>query len=238
MTRTIRAAAAAAILTSGLGSVGCMSTGGGGHGPDGRKTVGDAARAVHDPCYPERYNHAARQATLAPFAQQVHNGHVLEQTVYTHHFEDGTDKLTSAGMAKLDAIARTRPAPDPKLFLQAAMDLPLTDANAGQISELRSELDARRAGAVQKYLATVPTFVPVNYEIHVHNPATPGVRALFVTGAYNSSAQGYVGGLGEGGAAGVGSLSTGTGAALTAPPSGVGTSGTGAGAGGTTGAPR
>jgi hypothetical protein len=212
MTKFIRAASAAAILTSGLCSAGCVT---GGHG--GGSTIGDHARKYHDPCYPERYNHAARQAVLAPFAQQVHNGNVLHQTIYTYQFEDGSDKLTPAGMAKLDSIARARPV-DPKLFIQAATDLPLTDANAGKIVELRSELDAKRAASIQKYLASVPTYGPVNYEIHVHNPATPGISAEAAAGAYRGSLQDYSGGIGGGGGAGGGSLSTGGGANLTAPP--------------------
>ena len=212
MTKLIRAATAAAILTSAFGSVGCMSTGRG----DGHGAIGDHWRNAVDPCYPERYNHAARQATLAPFAQQVHNGHVLNQTLYTYHFEAGTDKLTPAGIEKLDAIARTRPAPDPKLFIQSATDITVTEANAAKIVDLRTDLEAKRAAAIQKYLATVPTFGPVSYEIAVHNPATPGIAAEPAASAYRSSFQGYRGGIS--GAAGIGTLGTNSGTNLTVAP--------------------
>ncbi|AWM36779.1 hypothetical protein GobsT_53680 [Gemmata obscuriglobus] len=219
MTKSMRAAAAAAILTAGLGSVGCVGTG---SHRGGEATLGDRYRNYVDPCYPERYNHAARQATIAPFAQQVHNGHVLNQTIFTYNFEQGTDKLTPAGMAKLDSIARTRPAPDPKLYIQAATDdILLTDANADKIVELRAELDAKRAAAVQKYLATVPTYVPVQYEIAVHNPATPGVNAEFATGAYRTSAQNYSGARGSGSANGAAIGTGGGGTSLTTPPAGT-----------------
>ncbi|AMV29166.1 hypothetical protein VT84_32525 [Gemmata sp. SH-PL17] len=222
MTKMMRAAAAVAILTSGMGSVGCV-----GAGASGRPTLDDRARNVYDPCYPERYNHAARQAVLAPFAQQVHNGQVLNQTIFTYYFETGSDKLTSAGVEKLDSIARTRPAPDPKLYLQTAMDVPVTDATAGKITELRADLDAKRAAAVQKYLATVPSFAPVSYEIFVHNPATPGINAEFSANPFRSSGLGYRGGItgmtGTGGAVSTGATQ---GTSLSSP----------AGAGGGTGA--
>lgn len=228
MTKSLRATCAVAILTAGLGSVGCVGT-----GTTRESTLGDRYRNYVDPCYPERYNHAARQATLAPFAQQVHNGHVLNQTIYTYQFEYGTDKLNPSGMAKLDSIARTRPAPDPRLYLQAATDdIPVTDANADKVVEQRTELDAKRAAAIQKYLAAVPTFAPVNYEVLVHNPATPGIYSEFGVSAYRSSAQGYTGSA-AGGGAGNGSLSTGGGGAnLTTAPAGTG--GTTGGTGGTT----
>lgn len=232
MTKSMRAAAAAAILTAGLGSVGCVGTGS--HkGSD--VTLGDRYRNYVDPCYPERYNHAARQATLAPFAQQVHNGHVLNQTVFTYLFELGSDKLTPAGMAKLDSIARTRPAPDPKLYLQAATDdILLTDANADKIVELRAELDTKRAAAIQKYLTTLPTFAPIQYEIVVHNPATPSIYSPFASSAYRDSGTGYTGNRTGGGANAA--IGTGGGVSLTS-PSGTGSGGPAIGTTGA-GAPR
>jgi hypothetical protein len=217
MTRTMRAAAAAALLTSGFGSVGCVTTGGGhaargeGHGP-----IGDHWRNYVDPCYPERYNHAARQAVIAPFAQQVHNGHVLNQTIWNYYFEAGTDKLTPAGAEKLNSIARTRPAADPKLYIQAAVDLGVTEANADAIADQRAELDAKRAQAILKYLGTVPAVAPVAYEVYVHNPATPGIAAEPVSAAYRASLTGYRGGIT--GQAGIGALSTGGSTNLTVAP--------------------
>lgn len=237
MNRMIRAAAAAALVTSGLGSVGCVHTGAAGNGDRGQRTLGDVGRNFIDPCYPERYNHAARQAVVYPFAQQVHNGHVLNQTIWTYYFEAGTEKLTPAGMEKLDSLARVRPAPDPKLYLQAAMDVQLTEANAAKITELRAELDAKRAQAIQKYLATVPAVAPVAYEVYVHNPATLGINSEFASRAYRGSGQGYSGGIT--GAAGIGTLGTGGATNLTvAPVINSGAAGAAGATGGTPGAPR
>src|SRR5262245_42843496 len=123
MNRFVRAAAAAAIAAGGAGSVGCVSE-------NGARGDGACYRRWVDPCYPERYNAVARQEVVAPFAAQVHNGHFLHQTMWTWYFEPGTDKLNSAGLAKLDSLARERPAPDPKIYLQTSRDLAATPENA------------------------------------------------------------------------------------------------------------
>jgi outer membrane protein OmpA-like peptidoglycan-associated protein len=221
MTRMIRAAAAAAVLVSGLGSVGCVHTGSREPGQ-----AGDRYRNFVDPCYPERYQHAARQAVVAPFAQQVHNGHFLNQTVWNYHFEAGSDKLTPGGKEKLDSLARVRPSPDPKVYIQTANDLPQTADAADTVIEARNALDAKRAQAIQKYLATVPTGAPVSYEVYVHNAAVPGINSEFAARAYRGSQTGYVGNIT--GQAGLGALGTGGAINLTAAPVGAG----GVGAGG------
>ncbi len=228
MNRMMRAAAAAAILTSGLGSIGCVGTGGGARG-EGHGPIGDHWRNAADPCYPERYNHAARQAVIAPFAQQVHNGHALNQTVWNYYFEAGTDKLTSAGMEKLDSIARTRPSPDPKLYIQASRDLSLTADNAGKIADLRTDLDVKRAVAIQKYMGTQPAIGgAVAYEVYVHDAPTPGINAEMAANAYRGSFQGYRGAVSG---SGTGVLGTGGSSNLTAAPTTGGTGGGGTGAG-------
>lgn len=218
MTRMFRAAAAAAVLVSGLGSVGCVHTGGGGREPG---QAGDRYRNAVDPCYPERYQHAARQAVIAPFAQQVHNGHFLNQTVWNYHFETGTDKLTPGGKEKLDSLARVRPSPDSKLYIQTANDVPQTADVADKIVEVRNELDVKRAQAIQKYLATVPTGSPVAYEVYVHNAAAPGIASEFAANAYRGSATGYRGAIT--GQAGIGALGTGGSTNLTIAPTAGGT---------------
>lgn len=253
MNRMIRAAAAAAILTSGLGSIGCVNTGtsgcggggcgaggAGGNGPGGRKTLGDCYRNAVDPCYPERYNHAARQATLAPFAQQVHNGYVLNQTIWNWYFEFGSDKLTPAGIEKLTSLARERPAPDPKIFIQTARDIPAT-TDPAKIADVRNDLDTKRAASIRAYMASQPTFAPVVYEFYVHDPATPGINSEMASNAYRSSFRGYSGGIT--GSAGIGALSTGGGTNLTVvgtgggggTPAGSSTGGPGTGGSGGTG---
>lgn len=221
MTRMFRAAAAAAVLVSGLGSIGCMHTGGG-RDPG---QAGDRYRNAVDPCYPERYQHAARQAVIAPFAQQVHNGHFLNQTVWNYHFEAGSDKLTPGGKEKLDSLARVRPSPDPKVYIQTANDVGQTADAADKVVEIRNELDAKRAQAIQKYLATVPTGSPVSYEVYVHNAATPGISSEFAARAYRGSQNGYSGAIT--GQAGIGALGTGGSQNLTAAPGGAGTAGGG-----------
>src|SRR4051794_34307779 len=77
-------------------------------------------RDLVDPCYPERYEYAARQEVKAALAPQVQNGHVLDQTVWNYHFEPGTDRLNQGGLDHLAHLARRRPAPDPVIYLQTA----------------------------------------------------------------------------------------------------------------------
>src|SRR5262245_51700396 len=115
MTRYFRAAAAALVLTGGFGSVGCAHKAATGCNGSGAGS-GNSGKCV-DPSWPDRYAYAARQAVIAPFAQQVANGHFTNQTIWNWYFEPGTDKLNTAGMEKLDSIARTTPNPDTKLFV-------------------------------------------------------------------------------------------------------------------------
>ena len=51
-----------------------------------------------DPCYPERYNHMAKQAVNDGMLPQLQNGHILDQTVWNSHFETGKDTLTPGGL--------------------------------------------------------------------------------------------------------------------------------------------
>jgi len=68
----------------------------------------DCYRNLVDPCYPERYEFAARQEVIGAMAPQVYNGHVLDQTVWNYQFEPGTDRLTAGGM---DPARRLLPGP-------------------------------------------------------------------------------------------------------------------------------
>jgi hypothetical protein len=230
----IRAATAAAILTCGLASVGCVSTGSTGCGGstgaygNGKGNCGDHYRNFVDPCYPERYEYAARQAVIAPFAQQVHNGYVMNLTIWNYYFETGSDKLTLAGYEKLDSLARVRPGPDSKLYLQTARDLP-ANTDPAKAPDLRADLDVKRATAIQKYMSSQPAFGgPVAYEIYVHDATPTGINAEMGLRAYNGSFQGYRGGVSGGG---TGVLGTGGATNLTTPTTsgGAGTVGTGGG---------
>jgi hypothetical protein len=228
MKRCFRAAAAALMMAGGLGSVGCAHRGG---------SAGDGARGTWiDPSWPDRYNYAARQAVIAPFAQQVANGHFVNQVLWTWYFEPGTDKLNGAGMEKLDSIARTTPTPDTKLYVQAARDVAVTPENLDKVAAMRNDLTVKRAAAIQRYLATQPG-APVAYDISVVDMPTPGMPAPFATSSFRGQQQGYVGGLrgtvgaGSGGnVGGGGNIQSGPG---TGPGAGAGT-GVGATTSGTT----
>lgn len=210
MTRIVRAAAAA-LAVAGTGTIGCTHTGQ--PASEGAAGGGAVYRQFVDPCWPERYNAAARNEVLAPFAMQVNNGSVLNQTLWNWYFEPGTDKLTSAGRAKLDSIAQSRPAPDTRLYLQAARDVAVTPENIDRVGTTRDALTSKRAAAVQKYMATQPVIgTAFAYEIHVHDAVPPGIAAEFAAAAYRGQRIGYVGVLpvgGAGGGGGAGATATG-----------------------------
>lgn len=215
MKRAFRAAIAAAILPLGLASVGCAhnKSANGCNGSGGeRANCGDRYRNWVDTSWPDRYNYAARQAVVAPFAQQAGNGHFLHQSIWNWYFEPGTDKLTAGGMDKLSALARTTPSPDPRIYIQTAQDLPVTADNMDKIASARSELNGKRAAAIKKYMAT--QFGPAqDYEVYVHDAPVPGISGAFAGSAYRSQLKGYVGGL-SAGTIGIGSVGGGSGSGL------------------------
>jgi hypothetical protein len=128
-----------------------------------------------DPCWPDRYSNEARKLQVASFEPQVLNGHILDQTIWNQHFETGTDRLNGAGMDKLDQLARRRPAPDTRVFLQTARDVPFVAEKPGDYATKRTELDVKRAAAVKQYLETSLTGRPAKFEVEVHDPAVPGI---------------------------------------------------------------
>ena len=223
MNRVMRAAAIAALAAGGTGSIGCVHDGQ--RAGEGAAGGGAVYRQFVDPCYPERYNATARAEVLAPFAAQVNNGAVLNQTIWNWYFEKDSDKLTPAGRAKLDSIAQTRPAPDTRLYLQASRDVLVTDKNMDKVATLRDEMTSRRAASIQSYMNTQPAIGnAVAYEIFVHDPAPVGIAAPFAASAYQQQFNGYRGGLtGGGGGGGAGATATG--------------GGSGGGGGASTGAP-
>jgi hypothetical protein len=135
----------------------------------------DAYRNLVDPCYPERYNFAARQAVNAAMAPQVQNGHILDQTVWNYHFEPGTDKLTPGGMDFLASLARRRPAPDPTVFIQTAQDITYDPANPDKFIEQRANLDNKRIQAVQNYLTAQTAGRHLSFEVGIHDPSEVGM---------------------------------------------------------------
>jgi uncharacterized membrane protein YgcG len=137
-------------------------------------------RDVVDPCYPERYEYQARQNNHADIAPQVRNGHVLDQTVWNYHFEDGTDRLTAGGQERLKYIGRRRPCPDPMVFLQTA-DVAYNPDKPEELPQKRAELDAKRAVAIKKFLmAQTAGGPPLAFEVLVHNPPEVGIAGAAV----------------------------------------------------------
>ena len=105
MVRIERLACLAALAAGTLATAGCS------HGERIHERAderGERYRNLVDPSWPERYNHVARLETLAPFQVQAQNGQYLDQTVWNYHFEPATDKLTAAGVERLDYLVRKR----------------------------------------------------------------------------------------------------------------------------------
>jgi hypothetical protein len=218
MKRLFRAALVAALLPIGLASVGCAhsagsacgggdcGTGGGGHHGNGNRQ--DHHGKWYDISWPDRYNYAARQAVVAPYAQQAANGHFLHQTLWNFYFEPGSDKLTAGGMDKLTSMAHATPGPDPRIYIQHAQDIATTPENMGTVAGLRNDLNAKRAVAIQKYMAT-QFGPPITYEVLVHDAPVPGISSVFASGAYRGQGTGYRGGLSSG-TIGIGSVGGGS----------------------------
>ena len=150
-----------AVMVAGLMSAGCHS--------------GGEWNWHDDPCWPDRYANEARASVVASFQPQVENGQILDQTIWNKHFDYGTDKLNAEGMDKLDQLARRRPQPDPRLFLQTARDIPYDAEKAGDYAAKRVELDSRRVVTIQKYLKATLTGREMLFEVQIHDPIYPGI---------------------------------------------------------------
>ena len=162
MARYMTKLVAGAVLAGGAAlAAGCHSDGGSKHA---------------DPCWPDRYTNEARASVVANFQPQVENGHVLDQTVWNTHFDFGTDKLNGAGMDKLDQLARRRPHPDQRLFLQTARDMAYDAGKPEEYAGKRQDLDTKRVAAIQRYLQATLTGRQVSFEVQVHDPAVPGIE--------------------------------------------------------------
>jgi hypothetical protein len=184
----------------------------------------DRYRNLVDPCYPERYEYAARNEVIAAFAPQVHNGHFLDQTVWNYHFEPGTEKLTPGGMDHLMYLARRRPYPDCTLYLATAHDILYDPAGPAKYAEQRMNLDQRRIQAIQNYLTAETAGRHVNFEVVVHDPAEPSLAAVPVGISIGKMYPGFQGTLGP--TAGIGAPGAAAGAA---PPPGAAPGGSPAG---------
>ncbi len=107
----------------------------------------------------------------------------------------------------------------------------MTADNMDKVAALRNELDAKRAAAIQKYLATQPRAGRSTYEVFVHDAADAGhLRRPFATAAFRGQTSGYRGGL-SGGSVGNGSVGGGSGGGLPTGSTDGSTGGTGASTG-------
>jgi uncharacterized membrane protein YgcG len=147
-----------------------------------------AYRDIVDPCWPERYNALARQSVNDATNAQASNGHILDQTVWNYFFKTGkngapTDELNAAGIEKLTFISRRRPAPDTRIFLATAQDIPgLAEKAPDKAIAERLDLNNRRIAAVQKFL-TVQTNGLASYQIEIHDPAEVYIDSLGIVGS-------------------------------------------------------
>jgi hypothetical protein len=202
-------------LPKNCGPNGCDGGGAAGFKPTAQELT-CCSNQLYDRCWPERYNNLAIREVNRGMTPQVLNGHVLDQTVWNHYFEDGTDRLTPGGQAALQYISRRRPCPDTTIYLATALDLPYDPACPDRYCGARQELDSLRAAAIQKYLTGLNCGRPTDFHVCVHDPADVTVKTVPVGSSIIQMYARYRGGLGVG--AGVAS-----GAAAAAGPSGAGT---------------
>jgi hypothetical protein len=164
---------------------------------------------ICDPCYPQRYEFAARQEVKQAFAPQVLNGHILDQTVWNYHFEPGSATLTPAGLEHLAYLARRRPCPDPNIYLQVAQDISYDPNKFADFVEARNTLDTKRAQAIQDFLTAETSGRNLTFNVVRHDPPEDGMSAVpqaVSVRLFQLSAQGVVvkpvlGGGAAGGAA-------------------------------------
>lgn len=150
----------------------------------------DHYRELVDPCYPERWNAAAHHSAAEMMNAQNDKGHILEQTVWNWYFEPDpktngpSDRLNGAGMAVLQRISRTLPAPDFQLYLQNAQDLPYVEGVAPEkLIKARAELNERRAQAVQRFMAVqASVHGGGTFQVAVHDFAPTSLPAHWTVG--------------------------------------------------------
>ncbi len=221
MVKLVRAATFAALVAGSAASVGCCGGAGLGSGPGLQSRY---SRLV-DPCQQERYKVSARESVIQPFDAMANNANTLDTTLWNTHFEVGSEKLNAAGLKKIDYIARRLPAPEGKVWIQTARDLPYDVAEPQKLINARIDLDARRSQAVLAYLAAQPNGQAVRYEVQAHDAVDPAMPAAGPANAYRGLAQQY-GSSTQGAGAGGAQQGAGGGTAPGTPAAG-GTGGTG-----------
>ena len=204
-----RIATAAVVVGLGFPTIGCVHTDKHPHeGP-----IEARYNNVVDRCWPERYAYHARENVIAPFAIQATNGAILDQTVWTWMFEPNSAKLNPAGLEKLDYLARHRPHPDSRIFLQTSRDVNYDAGNPEKYSARRRELDEKRGQAILQYLAASNPGRSLNFEVQVIDPSDPSLSSNLASVAtrglprqYRSTLTGGMGGGQGAGGGGAGGL--------------------------------
>ncbi len=162
MTRFLSTAAALAAIGGAFGSAGCMNS--------DKTSLQSRYSEKVDPCTPERYNFAAREAALAPFEAHVNNGHILDQFLQNGDFDTAGEALTPGGRVKLDQLARKRPV-DGHLYLQTARDLAYDAAKPAEYARVASDLNVKRANAMVAYLNATTAGRGLSFDVTVIDPA-------------------------------------------------------------------
>ena len=173
--------------------------------------------SCYDRCWPERYTNLAQRGVNRAFAPQVLNGHVLDQTVWNHHFEAGSDRLTRGGIAQLQYLSRRRPEPDRTVYLATANDLSYDPACPERYTGAKQELDTLRAAAIQKFMVSSNGGRVPDFQVLIHDPADVTLHTQGVNISVQQMNLRFRGGLanqagGAGGAGASGGAAGGTGA--------------------------
>lgn len=202
MKRTLKTLATASMAIAAVSSVGCAMN------RADRPGLEDRYHNVVDPCWPQRYNSVARDEVLAPFAAQATNGEIIAHTLWNYHFENGSDKLTPAGVEALDVIIHKRPAPDGNVYLQTSRDIPYDQDKADKFKSDRAALDNKRIASIQKYLSVQSAAKGTNFNVTLVDPSDPAFYARYPVNAITQLPSRYVptlgGGAGGGGSGGGG----------------------------------
>jgi hypothetical protein len=200
--------------TGGCPTGACGSGGKGDKSPSAKDLTGYNNYGLYDRCWYQRYTNLAHRAVNRAMTPQVQNGHVLDQTVWNHMFEPGTDLLNPMGQAHLQYVSRRRPEVDRTVYLATAMDLQYDPACPERYAGARQELDSLRVAAVQKFLVALNAGRCSDFQVLLHDPADVSVSTQGPAFSVQQMYSRYRGGLGGagGGAAGpsgsVGSFSS------------------------------
>jgi hypothetical protein len=201
--------------TGGCPTGACAKGGGkGDKSPSALDLTGHNNYGLYDRCWFQRYNNLAHRAVNRAMTPQVQNGHVLDQTVWNHMFEPGTDLLNPMGQAHLQYVSRRRPEVDRTVYMATAMDLQYDPACPERYAGARQELDSLRVAAVQKYLVSLNAGRCSDFQVLLHDPADVTVSTQGPSNSVQQMYSRFRGGLAGagGGAAGpsgsVGSFSS------------------------------